>query len=53
MGNVAGNPNLKNESGAIGILSKNRINRTDILTQAVTCALLPRINKTLYERESL
>lgn len=53
MGNIDGNPNLKNESGAISILSKNRINRTDILTQAVTCALLPRINKTLYERESL
>lgn len=48
MGNIIGNANLKNENGAISILSKNIINRTEILTQAVICALLPRINKELY-----
>jgi inosine/xanthosine triphosphatase len=48
MGKLANNPNLKNEAGAISFLSKNVINRTDILSQAVICALLPRINTKLY-----
>lgn len=50
MGQIANNPNLKNESGAISVLSKNVITRTDILSHAVICALLPRINKSLYEK---
>lgn len=49
MGNLANNKNLKKEAGAIGFLSKNRIKRIDILKEAVICALLPRINSTLYE----
>ncbi|MFX1297932.1 MAG: inosine/xanthosine triphosphatase [Promethearchaeota archaeon] len=49
MGRLANNMNLKNEGGAISFLSKNAITRTEILTQAVICALLPRINKELYE----
>lgn len=49
LGKLAGNMNLKNEAGAISFLSKNTITRTDILSQAVICALLPRINKELYE----
>ncbi|MFX0069962.1 MAG: inosine/xanthosine triphosphatase [Candidatus Hermodarchaeota archaeon] len=48
MGRLANNLNLKNEAGAISYLSKNTIIRTDILKQAVICALLPRINKKLY-----
>jgi len=48
IGKLANNPNLKNEAGAISFLSKNVINRTDILSQAVICALLPRINNDLY-----
>lgn len=48
VGKLANNMNLKNESGAIGYLSKEIIKRTDILTQAVICALLPRINRELY-----
>jgi inosine/xanthosine triphosphatase len=48
IGRLANNMNLKYESGAIGFLSKNTINRTEILTQAVICALLPRINEDLY-----
>jgi len=48
IGKLANNPNLKNEAGAISFLSKNVINRTDILSQAVICALLPRINTKLY-----
>ncbi|TFG08988.1 MAG: inosine/xanthosine triphosphatase [Promethearchaeota archaeon] len=49
MGRLAENENLKNEAGAISYLSKNVIVRTEILTQAVTCALLPIVNKHLYE----
>ena len=49
MGQLANNMNLKNESGAIDFLSKGIIARTEILSQAVICALLPRINKKLYE----
>lgn len=49
MGKLANNMNLRNESGAIGYLSKGIINRTEILSQAVICALLPRINRELYE----
>ncbi|MFX1393447.1 MAG: inosine/xanthosine triphosphatase [Promethearchaeota archaeon] len=49
MGRLANNMNLKNEGGAISFLSKNAITRTEILTQAVISALLPRINKKLYE----
>jgi len=48
IGKLAGNLNLKNELGAISFLSKNRIKRSEILTQAVICALLPWINKKLY-----
>jgi len=48
IGELAGNLNLKNELGAISFLSKNRIKRSEILTQAVICALLPWINKKLY-----
>lgn len=48
IGRLANNMNLKNEAGAISFLSKNIITRTEILTQAIICALLPRINKDLY-----
>jgi inosine/xanthosine triphosphatase len=48
IGALAKNENLKNELGAISFLSKNVINRTEILTQAVICALLPFINKAVY-----
>jgi len=48
IGTLASNKNLKNESGAISFLSKNILTRTEILRQAVICALLPFINKDLY-----
>ena len=48
IGKLAGNINLKNKAGAISFLSKEEINRTEILTQTVICALLPRINIKLY-----
>ena len=49
VGKLAGNINLKNETGAISFFSKNAITRTKILTQAIICALLPIVNKELYE----
>jgi inosine/xanthosine triphosphatase len=49
IGKLANNTNLKNQGGAISYLSKKVINRTEILTQAVVCALLPRINTKEYE----
>lgn len=49
IGKLANNMNLKSESGAISFLSKNQITRPEILTQAVVCALLPRVNRELYE----
>ncbi|TFF95423.1 MAG: inosine/xanthosine triphosphatase [Promethearchaeota archaeon] len=48
MGNLSNNKHLKTEEGAIGFLSQNAIKRTDILMHAVICALLPRINTSLY-----
>jgi len=48
IGKLADNENLKNEAGAISFLSKNNITRTEILTQAVVCVLLPIINIELY-----
>jgi len=49
IGKLARNENLKNESGAISFLSKNAITRKEILKQAVICAMLPFINKELYQ----
>ncbi|MBD3198345.1 MAG: inosine/xanthosine triphosphatase [Candidatus Lokiarchaeota archaeon] len=53
MGRIANNMNLKKESGAIGYLTNTTINRIDILTQAVICALVPRLNKELYSKNTL
>ncbi len=50
VGRLANNMNLKNETGAISFLSKYTITRTDILTHAVICALIPRINEEIYEK---
>jgi len=49
IGKLANNKNLKNETGAISFLSNQKITRVDILTYAVICALIPRINKEIYE----
>jgi inosine/xanthosine triphosphatase len=51
MGKLSGNENLKKEGGAIGFLSKNVIKRENILEEAVICALLPRINESLYSQK--
>ena len=50
IGNLAKNNNIKNETGAISFLSNYSITRTDILTNAVICALLPHINKDIYQK---
>lgn len=51
MGKLANNINLKNETGAISFLSKNVLTRTEILSKAVICALLPFINQELYNTD--
>ncbi|MGV9171320.1 MAG: inosine/xanthosine triphosphatase [Promethearchaeia archaeon] len=51
MGNLANNEDLKRETGAIGFLSNNVINRTDILTEAVICALLPIMRPKIYSKK--
>jgi inosine/xanthosine triphosphatase len=48
IGKLACNENLKNETGAISYLSKGILERTEILTQAVICALLPWANPEAY-----
>jgi inosine/xanthosine triphosphatase len=53
MANLANKENLKYKKGAIGFLSRNRIKRTDILREAVICALLPIINMKLYSKKEI
>lgn len=40
--------NLKQKSGAVGILTKNQISRTELYAQAVYLALIPFINSEIY-----
>lgn len=40
--------NSKQKGGAVGILTKNKINRTQLYTQAVQLALVPIINEEIY-----
>lgn len=42
--------NSKQKTGAIGLLSKGVLDRTKLYEQGVTCALLPFINKELYNK---
>ena len=40
--------NSKQKAGAVGILTNNKINRTQLYTQAVQLALVPVINEEIY-----
>jgi len=40
---------INEEIGAIGYLSRGLITRTDLTYQAIIMALIPRLNKSLYE----
>lgn len=40
--------NSKQKSGAVGILTNDKINRTDLYKQAVQLALIPFLNSELY-----
>ena len=44
--------NTKQKMGAIGLLSKGKLNRTKLYEQGVICALLPFLNEKLYANES-
>lgn len=48
MAQISGNSNIKNQLGAIGFLSKGLLKREDILSKAVICALIPRINNDMF-----
>jgi non-canonical (house-cleaning) NTP pyrophosphatase len=45
---VFGQENSKQKHGAVGSLTKNRINRTQLYVQAVQLALVPFINPGLF-----
>ena len=49
MAEVTGRKSINEEIGAIGYLSRGLITRTDLTYQAIIMALIPRINKNLYE----
>lgn len=40
--------NSKQKSGAVGILTKDKLTRTELYKQAVMLALIPFVNKRLY-----
>jgi inosine/xanthosine triphosphatase len=48
MSRVAGIENLGEKQGAIGVLSKGMLTRTQLTEQSVFMALIPRLNPSLY-----
>jgi inosine/xanthosine triphosphatase len=48
MSRVAGVENLGEKQGAIGVLSKGMLTRTQLTEQSVFMALIPRMNPALY-----
>lgn len=50
MSRVAGVENLGEKQGAIGVLSKGMLSRTQLTEQSVLMALIPRISPELYRR---
>lgn len=47
---VFGIKDTKQKMGAIGLLSKGKLNRTKLYEQGVICALLPFLNEKLYAK---
>lgn len=45
---IFGEHNSKQNSGAVGLLTRDKITRTELYRQAVQLALIPFINKELY-----
>lgn len=45
-----GDPNAKQRGGTIGLLSKDRIKRADLLAQGVQMALIPLLNPSLWKK---
>jgi len=52
MGELVNDPELKRKVGAIGVLSKGLLTRTELNEIAVLMAMIPRINGVLYLRYS-
>ena len=51
MDRISGMREIGRGIGAIGYLTKKRMNRIDLCIQAIASALVPRINPELYPRE--
>jgi inosine/xanthosine triphosphatase len=49
MEELSGIRNIGRKGGAIGFLSKGKLSRKELTKQAVLMAMLPRINRELYE----
>ena len=49
MEKLSGIAEIGRKGGAIGFLSKGKLNRKELTKQAVLMAMLPRINRELYE----
>jgi len=50
MDELLGRTGVKQQEGAIGVLSKNKIDRLRVTTDSVTAALVPFVNRDFYER---
>jgi non-canonical (house-cleaning) NTP pyrophosphatase len=49
MDEVSGRKGVRENEGAFGILTRNRITRTESFKLALVCALAPIVNRDLYE----
>jgi len=50
MDELLGRAGVKQQEGAIGVLSKNKIDRLRVTADSVTAALLPFVNQEFYQR---
>ena len=49
MEEITGIERIGEAAGAIGYLTKNHVKRLDLSIQALTSALIPRLNPNLYQ----
>jgi len=50
MDELLGRTGVKKQEGAIGVLSKNKIDRLRVTTDSVIAALVPFVNQEFYQR---
>jgi len=51
MDQILGRSGVKTHEGAIGVLSKNKIDRLRVTTDSVTAALIPFVNREFYSQD--